>query len=417
MTIPTKAYNQGAWLIHHDQKLCAVKSNEFGNITTAGRAARLLSCISKELEWTISDDRVQALARANGIKKHEVPGLLGELEAVGLIHRGTSGLSVLGITQANLFQHANVVFDQQDPSSLERAALDLAERASEAPVEENEASEELADIHKLSKAEKDDLISLSKQIGFVDHEDAGGETLLFNGSLFKRDHVAKSKVVLDTLDATERHNLSDADHRLAQMGCLPEDTIRRILGEKLWSKLHQIGYYQVSTVTNEQGSTTFVSKPAALVKYVPGGLGDMHDDAKALASSLTYGILKSNRERGKIMTPDRLMGALIGRGYVEGWAPAIIRDYQVLERRGVVATSKSSDGYRLTLLKTEVGQMAQDLILKGDATEATTTAVVGQQPVTFSGPEVARTAERLKDIPETRRAASSALDALRKSRQ
>lgn len=382
----------------------------------AGRAARLLSYISKEFEWVVKDNRVQALAAANGIKKHEVPGLLGELETAGLIQRGAGGVAVLGVTQANLFQHANAVFEQQTPTSLERAALDLSERASEAPIEEDEISEELADIHRLGDAEKADLIGLSKTIGFVDHEQAGGETLLFNGSLFKRDHIAKSKAVLDTLNASERQNLSDADQRLSQTGCLPEDLIRRILGETLWSKLHQIGYYQVSTVTNERGSTTFVSKPAALVKYVPGGLGDMHDDAKALASSLTYGILKSNYERGQILTPDRLMGALIGRGYVEGWARAIVQDYQVLERRGVVATSKGPDGYRLTLLKTEVGQMAQDLILKGDATEATTCAVVGQQPVSFAGPEVARMAERLKDIPETKRAASTALDALRKSR-
>lgn len=410
------AHTTGAWLIHHDQKLSAVKSNEFENITTAGRAARLLSCISKELAWTVSDERVQALARANGIRKHEVAGLLGELEASGLINRGAAGVAVLGITQANLFKHATSVFEHQNPSGIERAALDLAERASEAPIEQGEVAEELADVHRLSRAEKEDLIDLSKTIGFVDHERAGGETLLFNGSLFKRDHVTKSKAVLDTLTATERANLTDADGRLAQMGCLPEAMIRQILGDVLWSKLHQIGYFQVSTVTNERGSTTFVSKPSALVKYVPGGLGDMHDDAKALASSLTYGILKSSRERGKIMAPDALMGALIGRGYVEGWAPALVRDYQVLERRGVVGTSKGPNGYRLTLHKTEVGRMARDLIIKGDATEATTCAVVGEQPVTFSGPEVARTAERLNDVPETKRAASSALEALRKSR-
>lgn len=88
----------------------------------------------------------------------------------------------------------------------------------------------------------------------------------------------------------------------------------------------------------------------------------------------------------------------------------------MLERRGVVATSTTERGYKLTLLKPEVGRMAQDLILKGDATEATTCAVVGDRPVTFSGPEVARMAERLKDIRESKRAASSALDALRKSR-
>lgn len=416
----TKTYNTGAWLIHHDQKLSAVKSSEFENITTAGRAARLLSCISKELIWTVSDERVNALAHANGIKKHEVAGLLAELEGAGVIQRGASGVSVLGVTQANLFKHADAVFENQDPSGMERAALELAELASEAPIEEGAAGEEISDTYKLSRGEIEDLFLLSKQIGFVDHEPSEGRTLLFNGSLFKRDNIEKSKRILETLTATERQNLLDADARLSSMGCLPEEAIRRILGEPLWSKLHQIGYYQVSTVTNEQGNTTFVSKPAALVKYVPGGLGDMHDDAKALASSLTYGILKSNRIRGQIVAPDRLMGALIGRGYVEGWAEALRQDYQTLERRGVVRVSKSDRGYKLTLLKPEVGRMAQDLILKGDAAESASYATVGHRPVTFSGPEVtrsrARDAERLKEIPETKRAASSALEALRKTR-
>ena len=227
----TNAHTTGAWLIHHDQKLSAVKSSEFENITTAGRAARLLSVISKELAWTVTDDRVQALARVNGIKKHEVPGLIGELEASGLVNRVTGGVAVLGITQANLFKHANAVFEHHDPIPIERAALDLAERASEAPIEEGEIAEELSDVHKLGRAEKDDLISLSKEIGFVDHERAGGETLLFNGSLFKRDHINKSRAVLDTLTETERTNLSEADSRLSQMGCLPEEIIRKILGE------------------------------------------------------------------------------------------------------------------------------------------------------------------------------------------
>ena len=96
----------------------------------------------------------------------------------------------------------------------------------------------------------------------------------------------------------------------------------------------------------------------------------MHDDAKALASSLTYGILKSNSVRGQITMPDKLMGALINRGYVEGWAEAIKQDYQTLERRGVVQVTSSSRGNRLTLYKPEVGEMARELILRGDASEA-----------------------------------------------
>jgi hypothetical protein len=110
------------------------------------------------------------------------------------------------------------------------------------------------------------------------------------------------------------------------------------------------------------------------------------------------------------------MNALINRGYVEGWARAIKEDYQALERRGVVTVSTSSDGFRLTLQKPEIGTMAQDLILRGDASEAAARATIGLQAGQFVGPEGARRAERLKDLPETKRSASLALDSLRKTR-
>lgn len=406
----------GAWLMHHDQKLSTVNSTEFAGVTTAGRAARLLSYISKENEWTVSRERVHSLAQANGIRRHEVTGLVSELKKVGVLDETSSGVAVLGVSQQNLFRHAAAVFEEQDPTGLERASLDLAEHASQSPVDEAEVCQSLSDEYGLSQAETLDLAALSKQIGFVDYERVQDKTLLFNGSLFKRDAAEKAKVILSGLREAERRNLTEADERLRRNGCLPEDTVRTVLGDTLWSKLHQIGYYQVSQVTNEKGSTRFVTKAAALLKYVPGGLADMHDDAKALASSLTYGILKSNRVRGKIETPDRLIGALTGRGYVEGWARAIKEDYQALERRGVVRVSTSPLGNKLTLLKPEVGLMAQDLILRGDASEAAAQATIGAQAGQFVGPEGARTAERLKVVPETKRAASLALDSLRKAR-
>ncbi len=414
MSIPDQVI--GAWLMHHDQKLAAVKSTEFESITTAGRAARLLSYISKENEWSIPLTRVQTLAQSNGIRKHEVAGLLSELVKVGVIDQGTAGIAVLGVSQDNLFKHAATVFEEQQPAGMDRAAIELAELASQSPVEEVSTIKQLADSHRLSKVEANDLKNLAKQIGFIDHEPLQDKVLLFNGSLFKRDDAKKSQIILDGLSEAERRNLLEADGRLAAMGCLPDEIIITVLGTALWSKLHQIGYYQVSQVTNENGSTRFVTRAAALVKYVPGGLADMHDDAKALASSLTYGILKSNKRRGKIQTPSALMAALINRGHVEGWASAIKEDYQALERRGVVTVSTSSDGFRLTLEKREVGIMAQDLILQGDASEAAARAIVGVQAGRFVGPENARVAERLTDIPETKRSTSLALDSLRKTR-
>jgi hypothetical protein len=289
----------GAWLLHHDQKLLRSNTTGFENIALAGRAARLLSVISKEEGWSVSQDRVTELARGIGIRRLELPGLLGELRSQGLIESAATSVSVLGVSQARLLDHAADIFESHDPDGLERATIELAERGSQSPVRRSDCAEEIADTYQLSSSETDDLFIQSEQIGFVDYENTGGDRLYFNGSLFKRKQAEKAKRVLDSLSAGERQKLVDAEG-LFQKGCVPAGQLRTLLGDVLWSKMHQIGYFEVSVVSNERGQTEFVTKPEALAKYIPGGLADMLDDAKALASSLTYGIVKSSDVRGRI---------------------------------------------------------------------------------------------------------------------
>lgn len=404
----------GGWLLHHDQKLLSSKTVEFKNIATAGRSARLLSAISKEDQWTVDNDRVVELGRQLGIRKHELLGLLDILASEGLVQNGSDGVAVLGVTQARLLDHAANIFDAHEPAGLEYAAIDLAERGSTSPVRQADCAEELSDTYRLSGVEIQDLFTQSEHIGFVDYEGTGEDRLYFNGSLFKRDHADKARRMLDNLTEVERRNLLEADERLRLIGCLPAASVRKILGEVLWSKLHQIGYFEVSIVSNEYGSTEFVTKPEALTKFVPSGLADMLDDAKALSSSLTFGILASPPSRGRIQSPEVLMNAFINRGYVEGWASAIKRDYTALERKGVVQVSSSSNGHRLTLLKPEVGTMARELVLKGNAASIAAELIIGNRTTDFAGPETSRTEERRKDIPEAKASAARSLNILRK---
>jgi hypothetical protein len=407
----------GAWLLHHDQKLLNSKTTSFENIALAGRASRLLSVISREDESSVSNDRVSELAKGIGIRRHQIEGLLGELAEQGLVAQGKSGVTVFGVTQAGLLDHAADIFDSQKPDGLEFAAIDLAERASNSPTRRVDCEEEISDKYKLSKAESADLFSQSEHIGFIDYENYGKDRLYFNGSLFKRHHAEKAKRILENLNAEEGDRLLHVDGLLKTQGCLLAATVKQLLGDNLRSKMHQIGYFEVSTVSNERGPTEFVTKPEALIKFVPSGLADMLDDAKALASRLTYGIAKSPDARGRIRDPSALINTLIGRGYVEGWASAIRQDYQILERRNVVQVTSSAKGHRLTLLKPEIGEMAKDLILRGDASGTAAKIILGTQAVQFYGPEAARSIERerKKDIPEAKTDISRALNILRRA--
>jgi len=100
-------------------------------------------------------ERVNELARANGIRRHEVRGLLDTLSSQGLIDVSASGIAVLGVSQSRLLEHAAEVFEAQGPEDAERAVIDLAEMASQKPVSKADCSEELSDTHKLSKIEID----------------------------------------------------------------------------------------------------------------------------------------------------------------------------------------------------------------------------------------------------------------------
>ena len=405
----------GAWLLHHDQKLQSAQTTEFESIVVAGRSTRLLSVISQESQSTISMVRVMELARGLGIRQIEVGGYLDKLEHHGLIDIEKKNLTVLGVSQVTLLNHANDIFETQSPLGIERAVIDLAERGSHAPVRRKDCEEEIADEYSLSRQQIDDMFLQSEQIGFVDYENEGKQKLYFNGSLFKRDEAGKIMKVLESFSQNEKMLVLEAENLFKQRGCLLAEELRNLLGNTLWSKLHQIGLFEVSVVMNELGSTEFVSKPGALAKFIPNGLADMLDDAKALASSLTYGIVRSSVSRGKIREPSVLISTLINKGFVEGWASAIKQDYQVLESRGVVEVTSSQLGNRLTLLKPEIGHMAKDLILQGDASETAIKIQVGTHAKWFRGPEHSRVLERRKNIPETKSAVSRTLNVLRKA--
>ena len=362
----------------------------------------------------MSKNRATELARGLGIRRIELGGFLSTLEGHGLIDIGKNGIEVLGVSQSSLLGHASDIFDSHSPLGIDKAVIDLAERGSHEPIRREDCEEEISDLYSLDRRGLDDLFSQSEQIGFVDYERVDGQKLYFNGSLFKRNDAGKTKKILDSLSEMEKNLVLEAESQFTQRGCLLARELQTLLGDVLWSKLHQIGFFDVSVVLNENGPTEFVSKPGALAKFIPGGLADMLDDAKALASSLTYGIVKSGDVRGRIRMPSVLIDALIRRGYVEGWVDAIRQDYKVLERRGVVKVTSSERGNRLTLLKPEVGRMAQDLILRGDAAGTAVEVLVGREARGFQGPEQTRVIERRRNIPETKAAASRALDVLRK---
>ncbi|OPB92601.1 hypothetical protein [Elizabethkingia occulta] len=395
---------KGSWVIHHTNKLQAL-TNQVGYNSTfvAGKAGILLSAISADDEIYVSNERLNILANVANINTaFELPKLLEILQKQELIDISKSGIAVLGVTTSSSLQHTTTIFEELDPSSIESAALDLAERASMAPILENEIIEELSDTYKLSEDETNKLFTDSERNGFVDTEIISkDQKLLFNGNLFRRETTEKIKKVLDSLKADEQVKLNELSEILGKRACVSIEYAEELLGEELFQKVTAIGLFDVNVVSNSHENAGFMTLPSAFSKFSSSMVDDAFDLAKAFISSITYGITKSSYERGKIQMVDALLSALV-KGDKVGPVQAIAEDYKVLEFKGVVKVSygqkNGRKGPMLELLKKEVGELALQAIRQGDVSEHSLIALPSAAITRYSGPEFNRENIRKKQI-------------------
>lgn len=410
MDVKTK----GAWLVHHTHKLEQVSgAQEFNNILVAGKAAILLSALASSDQTSLPSSKVLALAEASNINKaFELPRLLDLLQAGGLVQTSSQGVDVLGATTAMVVQHASELYDQLNPSTVENAALELSELASQSPLHQKESQDYLSDTFKLTRVQSTGLLEQSEHIGFVDFEDLGGEKVYFNGNLFRRDQIAKTQAVLDSLTESDRKHVSDVEELLKMAGCVSLDEVTKILGKQLFEKLNAISMYDVSVVNNDKENIAFVTRPAAFSKYGNPLVEDALDLAKAFVSSLTYGITRSSHARGRITMIEKLMKALIAGRWV-GPVEAIGQDYRALELRNVVQVRRNPPrGYDMRLLKRDVGEIALQVVKAGDASDMMLN-LPGATVTGYIGPETNRESRRKKQHASSRHATRDIVMALR----
>ncbi|WP_137165387.1 hypothetical protein [Salinimonas lutimaris] len=410
---------KGSWLIHHHNKLRSVLDlTDYDNILVSGKAGVLLSAISADNENQIDNDRLAALAKASGINPRlELPNLISTLKQHSLVDTSGNGIAVLGLTSSSVLGHTATIFDSMNPTADENASLYISERASEEPILDSIVKEEVSDTFKLSSSQSESLLANSEEIGFIDADKLGTSRLYFNGNLFRRENATKTKRVLDSLNEAERRALSDLNVLLSSHACVELTMAKKVLGESLFSKVCAVGLYDINAVCNSTEEVGFITLPAAFSKYSNAQVDDAFDLAKAFVSSITYGMTKSQRERGQIRIVEALLNAMI-RGEAVGPVPAIEQDYKVLELKGVVKVGigkkKGRTGPMMKLLKKEVGILALQVIQNGDASEHSLSSLPTAAVSRYKGPELNRAIVRKKQVSENALATTGILSSLRK---
>jgi hypothetical protein len=184
----------------------------------------------------------------------------------------------------------------------------------------------------------------------------------------------------------------------------------------LFEKLKAAGVVEVNTVSNEMGEHAFVTLPGAFHKYVNPLIDDSFDMAKALVSALSYGMQLRSSAQGRIVSFDWILGALIS-GRTIGPATAIGADYRVLEQNRVISLKPAGSGmYRMKLLKREVGELALQVLKKGDANAETINTPPSAPMSGYAGPEATREKVRKRQSLPSKNHTHDILSALRGQR-
>lgn len=407
---------QGAWIIHHTHKLQGVTlaTPDYEQIGFAGKCGIVLNALAKSEESQISEKRLLALARANGISvRLELSAILGELIRQRLIEKGKTGISVLGLTTTQTLEHTCKIFEEASPGDSERAAIEVSEKASHFPLTKKEAAEYISDTIHTSEKETQDILSQCENIGFFDSENLFSQKIYFNGNLFRREDIAKVKAVISSLSSDEERKVIELSTKLKNSGCLPKEDALYVLGDSLYSRLCAIGFIDENAIGNETGTFSFVTRPAAFSKFTNSMVDDAFDLAKALVTSLTYGMTTSPDSRGRIRMIEALMNKLIAGLWV-GPATAIGQDYKVLEIKGVVEVRPSGGGrFLMRLLKKEVGRLALAVITEGEASTMSLLEVPSVSATKYLGPEANRTVLRKHQAEPLKRSVAKLLGDLR----
>lgn len=409
---------EGAWLINHTKKLLDVRDTyDFGEIVLAGKSGLFLSNLAASEQSALSKDKVVAIARISSVGRTEFKEITTTLKEAQLIDISVDGsIEVLGLTSTSVLGHTADIFTNSNPTSYQRAALDLAENVSELPKQENILKEYISDTHQLTQSETSDLIFQSEQIGFVDYENIESDLkFYFNGNLFKRNVVEKANKILSSLTSEDNRRILEFDQILSTKGCTSIENAHKILGVPLLSKLQSIGMYDFNEVSNPIETKVFITRPAAFEKYGNPFQEDAFDLAKAFVSSLYYGMNFRNANAGRITMLNALMRKLVNGDWV-GPAQAIGEDYKLLELQRVIEVKRvaGKNTYHMRLLKKDIGILALQVLEFGTAVDEAVVIANSNGSVTnYSGPEQQRDVHRRKQTTQTKNQVADMLRTLR----
>ncbi|EPR12047.1 hypothetical protein [Ruminiclostridium papyrosolvens] len=349
--------------------------DEIDNLSTAGKSGRFLGVIRGNREIN-KIKKLEKMAGSVGIQKNELHlVILPKLEEASdqkvEIIRDTSGY-ITGISEyifsnQDVLEIAGQVFENQDPSDLERIAINTMDETKKIPYLQNDLIQLLV---KQGYAERDIELALALQTQFKLiqklSKSQSKDAIISNEYVWGPNHQ-KIAMAVSSLELGKKQSLKEVVEIVRETQGFPIEKLPP-LDESLLVLAKKTGMINPITIISSRGiQKEFVFSPNMLEPLTYND--DILDDVKLLLASIRFG--ENYTPYSKITDAVKFLNILIRNGEI-GPHDANATDYTLLEKKGIVKVVHKSvwnsylgryrTGYFLELVRKDVALEALKVI-------------------------------------------------------
>lgn len=313
---------------------------QLGSLNLAGKVGRFLGAIRGNKQ--INDiNKLLVIANNVGITgKAELVKLIlpeiekasdGRIELITDTVGNVTGLAEYMFEQSNVLQISGQVFENQDPSDIERIVVDTMDETKKIPYLQDDLIELLA---KQSFSERDISLSLALQAQFrliqILNKSKSQGAIVSNEYVWGKDHK-KIAMAFSHLNVKEKEEIKQIIDIIQKVQGFP---LEKMVPETIeFLKLaKKIGMINPMTIKSARGVQKEFGFSADLLKPEEYQ-DDILDDVKLLLASIRFG--ENYTLHTRIGDPKVFLSYLIKNGDI-GPHDANSTDYIMLEKRGIV---------------------------------------------------------------------------------
>ncbi len=348
--------------------------DEVDNLNIAGKAGRFIGTIRGN--GTIENiKKIEKMAGSVGIRRnmlHKIilPAIEKSTDKVEIIRDSTdeiTGVAEYVFDSDSVLEITGEVFEKQNPSKIERIAIETMEETKKLPYYQRELIDKLL---KQGYLEQEVSIALAIQEQFQLIQKVNltktNDPIISNEYIWGRNHK-KIAAAIAPLQLEQKQSMKQMIEAIQSSQGMPLEKLPDI-DKNLLLLAKKTGILNPAIISSTRGlEKEFEFTPDILKTDAINE--DILDDVKLLLASIRFG--ENYTEYSTIQEPEKFLRALINNRKV-GPHSANASDYILLEKRGIVKvsmgskyssyTGKTRTGYCMELLKKDVAQEALRII-------------------------------------------------------